>query len=387
MILGRYGVNSSQIGFIAFAWSKWHALGIEAFIHDLRAKGDVRPGVVFLMPHPTEGMLVSEEDLIVSRSDPRVSVIRSENAQEGLSFSIGHASRLSLLIQVIINGLKGRVWPASRIIYIVTANFIPWGQMNAIGLGSVMRGSSLRVIYLDEGVGSYMPRVMWSQVLAKERPSSRLRGMKAIVQRLGEGYYDLLYGAVNKLLGGERRFLFVSSGNVAGLAADSHVVDSYRAVLAAGQAPDNRHAGKRVALVLTQPWSEQGHIAESDEMELLRSVIIRLAEQGFFIALKPHPREAPGKYALLLRDLNGLFPQMVSQSTADIAAEMHMSGMGPEDMVVGYNSTALVTAATIYGIEARVISLDAVVGANGSKYFVDSMRLFLERFASLISPL
>jgi len=386
-MVDRCGVDPSQIGFIAFAWSKWHALGIEAFVHDLREKGDDRPGIVFLMPHPTEGMLVSEEDLILSRSDPFVRVMRSEEAPSRVSFTEGHISRLLLLIQSVFNRLKGMVYPSSRNLYLVTANFIPWGQLSAIGFGSVIRGYSLRVIYLDEGIGSYMPRVMWAQVLAKERLSSRLSGMKAIARRLGEGYYDLLYGAVNRLLGGEQRFLFIPSGDNSGLLPNGQMVDSYRAVLAAVQSPERQHDGVRVALVLTQPWSEQGHIASSDEIGLVRSIIVRLAEQGFSIILKPHPRETPGKYAHLLQELNNSIPQNLSVSSNALAAEMHMSGMGPDDVVVGYNSTALVTAATIYGIKAKAIDVESVVEAKGSKYFVDSMRLFLERFASLVSPL
>lgn len=385
MMLDRFGIDAGQIGFIAFAWTKWHALGAEAFIHDLRAKGDARPGVVFLMAHPTEGMLVSEEDLIVTRSDPLVRVMRSEDAGRDRSYSLSHASRQLLLIQSSLYGLKGRLWPFSRTVYLVTANVIPWGQLNAIGFGAVIKGASLKVIYLDEGIGSYMPQVLSAQAFARERTSSRLSGMKAIVQRLGERYYDLIYEMVNRLLGGEKRFLFVSSNSKPGLEPDSQVVESYRAVLARGHAPEQHRSGYPVALVLTQPWSELGDLSEISQFELIQKLTRKLVEKNYHVIIKSHPREAVGKYNnLTISNTNESCPGIVC-ATKNVAAEMYFSEMRSTDIVVGFNSTALVTAAVLYNIEARNIAYDDVRDAGASKYMLEHIRLFNEKFSYFVT--
>ena len=64
-----------EIGFIAIVVTKWHALGVEAWLESARSNGYEESGVILLRPHSRFGMSVSPDDLPGAVADERVEVI------------------------------------------------------------------------------------------------------------------------------------------------------------------------------------------------------------------------------------------------------------------------------------------------------------------------
>lgn len=381
--------ETGEIGFIAFAWTKWHALGVEAFVERLRKDGDYRAGLVMLMPHPTEGFLVKKSDVTTLSLDGGVEVLDFP-AQSGLTVGVSnHLSRHGIVFRSAMKVSRFSPVARSDVLYVVTANFIPWGALSWLDSRGLIKRFNFNIIYLDEGVGSYMPKAMFRQAFSKERTSSGMAGVRSLVQRAGEVYYDYLYAFADRLLNKSTRFLFRSLTDDAALHPNEEVVEDYRAVLSKGEKgalPGSMPDGC-MALILTGPWSELGHLPLSEELALVERVVIELSAEGYGVVIKPHPREVAGKYDRLLTGSRESGYGEIALADKNVAAEKYMSFMRSCDVVAGFSSTSLVTAAALYGIKAKAISVDKLSQMSASPYMINSSREFFHKFSMFVTPM
>lgn len=377
------------LGFVAFAWTKWHALGIEAFVERLRKNGDCRAGLVMLMPHPTEGYLVNRGDFISVDKDDRVEVMEFP-VQTGLTVGVfGHLLRHGIVLRSMFQASNLFHLRRPEAFYVLTANYIPWGALSWLAVRGFIKNHNFKIVYLDEGVGSYMPKAMFKQAFSKERSSSGMTGVRSVIQKLGETYYDYLYALADGVLKKTTRFLFQSVDDEAVLAKNEQVVDDYRSVLSVregGALPNGFHKG-RMALILTGPWSELGHLHLSDELVLVEKMVLDMVAEGFAVVIKPHPREAVGKYDRLLVRFDSGDSGQVTLAEKDVAAEKYMSFMKGCDVVAGFSSTSLVTASALYGIKAKAVSVQNLMDMAASPYMISSSKEFLKRFSAFVTEI
>lgn len=382
-------VDPSALAFIAFAWTKWHALGIEAYVERLRKNGDCRGGLVVLIPHPTEGYLVSKDDLITIVKGENVHVMMFPDKSDSTGGAGGHYVRHKMILLAALNSRKKIVPTRSDKLSVVTANYIPWGALSWLERNGLVKNFNIRVVYLDEGIGSYIPKAVFRVAFEKERASSKMTGFQWGVQKIGEKYYDYLYSYVDGVLEKEYRHLFLTSAMQNVLKINELVAEDYRLVLDKNEKNIDPICLRecRMALILSQPWSELGYIAEKSQLDLIRDLIAKLVDQGFGVIIKPHPRESCGKYSGLIEEQNNKPYSPVELAKEDVAAEKYFHIMRDGDIVVGFNSTALVTASVLYNIQARNVAYEDVREAGASSHMLENVRLFNEKFSSIVSKI
>ncbi|MFP4055221.1 MAG: polysialyltransferase family glycosyltransferase, partial [Phycisphaerae bacterium] len=165
------------------------------------------------------------------------------------------------------------------------------------------------------------------------------------------GTWHTLQRAVAARLPRQGRPVFLP-GDGGVLEPNGPVLEDYRESMKAAPQPPAVGSGERPrAVLLTQPWAADGQIDPDAEKQLLGKVLGRLRERGFEVLVKPHPREPAGKYETMFAEQQApgeLLPQAVT-------VERLFPALGEGDIVVGYNSTSLLTAALLYGLRVYTI--------------------------------
>jgi len=220
-----------------------------------------------------------------------------------------------------------------------------------MGRTGVLRRRDVRIAVLDEGLAAYLSHEFWEYTrkldTSEQGRFTRFRWLDDLLYGVWHG----LQRSVATRLPQERRPVFLS-GPDGVLQPNEPVLEDYRQSMAAGPEPPAVGSGQGPrAVLLTQPWAADGQIDPDAEKRLLGAVLKRLKERGFEVLIKPHPREPRGKYEAVLAEQDApgeLLPQAIT-------VERLFPALGEEDVVVGYNSTSLLTAALLYGLRVYTI--------------------------------
>jgi hypothetical protein len=212
--------------------------------------------------------------------------------------------------------------PGERRVYVgVGAPGIkPYLRLRAAGVGR-----PLRVVVVDEGIGSYGG---WRT----RRDSWRREG--------GRGPWPavraLAVTGARRLLTDERWALYRRDG--AGWRVDDRGAAEFRRRLE-DFAPGVMPGGGAAAVFLSQPWVELGVLGEQAYLGHLREIAAGCRAAGLAFLLRTHPAEDPDRYAgLAVSPRRG--PAELDPEVAGAAA------------VLGTSSTALLNVAALYGTPA-----------------------------------
>jgi hypothetical protein len=359
-------IAEGRLGFLAAAMTPWHAIGVDAWVRRLRAEGEHRPGAVVLLPSFRDGLYVAGSDFPLSLADGDVAF---HPVSASLAASGGGRAMQMLTTACRLAGLwLGRPGPAGRPgrepLRIGSPGYAAAGVflLTQLCKPRAVRRADVRFVLIDEGLGTYVSKAVADVAGKRDRPpEGRIVG--------GRWMDDLLYqtwrNAQARTAAGyprESRFLFAQDPETGLLAINDAVTEDYRqAIRAAGVDADVLgRAGRPVALILPQPWAE----AESDpaaakaEIDTLCRVSARLVERGYDVRLKPHPRERAGKYDEAIA--SGAAPLQLVE--AAIAAERVFDCMEGDDIVLGFNSSALITSKLLFGLRTWTLS-NLLIGA------------------------
>ncbi len=357
--LGK-AVAEGRLGFLAAAMTPWHAIGVDAWVRHLRDRGEDRPGAVVMLPHFRDGLGIDASKFPLSLADGGVgmhpvstSLATSRTARVGQILTT--AGRLAGL-WASRPGPAGR--PGAPSLAIGSPGYAAAGVFLLTQLCNLRtaRGADVRFVLLDEGIGTYVSRTVGDIARKGDRPKQgRIVG--------GAVTDDLLYriwkrgqDAVARGYPRESRFAFAMGEATGRLVANEPVAEEYRRVIHAvgdGIYAMDRTA-KPVALILPQPWAEAptSQAEGGREMNLLIRVAARLDERGYDVRLKPHPRERAGKYDQAIASGGAKFQLM----PAGQAAEFVFERLRPGDVVIGYNTSALMTARLLFGLGTYTLS-------------------------------
>jgi len=343
------------IGFVATAMSHWHAVGVDAWLHHLRSSGEERPGVALLMPHARDGLLIGPDDLPLCQTDPGVTIIPVGAVFDGR----GLRKWLDMLASVF--GLL-RLWmmrpgreargsgPTLLLGSARNAGAAIFALARA-GTRRVLRQRAIRLVAFDEGLGTYLEESIWEYPRRLERPRQGSGSDR------GASLLRLLWGRARTAVAAgyplEERFIFRRDATTGALAPNEAVVADYQVAMGAAHAgaPGLARGRRPIALVVPQPWSETQQVSREDELDLMRLMATRLVTAGFDVRIKPHPREAPGKYGVAAT-WSG---DGCRAEDAAVAVERLFAGLRPGDVVVGFNSTCLLTASLLFGLPAYTV--------------------------------
>ena len=345
----RKHAAQGELSFIATAATHWHALGVDAFVAARRERGDSGGGVVLLMSHPANGMLLSEKDFPLCAAEANVlllpvhSRLPSRFAPTVWQCAKLAARALALLLSEDRSGVSAehtlRI-ASPRLPDIFTLLHLP---------RRLLQERSVDLVVLDEGLSSYLPAAVAGQVRRGDRVVSRtgtvIREFELMLRRL----YDRAHGLISSRYPHSHRLLF--HPNDAGqLVVDAKIATAYRAAAASHPLSCKLHqpGDEPLAVILPQPWSEIGETNAQAEVALFGEVARDLAAQGFRVAIKPHPREAAGKYSALAA-------QQVELLTQAVPVETLFSQLSSRDLVLGHNTTSLLTAAALSPARAATL--------------------------------
>lgn len=169
---------TGEVGFIACAMSHWHAMGVDAWVHSLRASGEPRRGVVVLLPHVKDGLVIGEESFPLCQADGAVDFLSLDTlfvrgaARKWMEVA-GAAMRLMRLwLDRPGSGAAGTA--GAPILSVGTPRDTASGvfMLAQIGCSSLLNKHRIRFVVLDEGLASYRPHASRSAEARLERTSS-----------------------------------------------------------------------------------------------------------------------------------------------------------------------------------------------------------------------
>ncbi|WP_156972078.1 alpha-2,8-polysialyltransferase family protein [Syntrophaceticus schinkii] len=321
-----------EIKFIASSTSHWHALGIDAEINsneELKQSG----GIIFISPHPKDGFLIDSNDFICSRS-PKIKIAMVNPIQ-----TRPH-ELIRLTIKLIINKIKNK----TNTFYLLSPMTPKLLSLRLFTETFLVNSCQLNYILIDEGIGTYLSSSIWKRVQKDDKSNYDIFGN--IIIQLKNGIFRVFNSfIIYKCISVENRFLFNNVKN--NLRVNATVRDNYNKLLLANA---NQYPLQGpVALFVTNPYSEYNYVDVIDEYNnIVKKIVQLLIKNGFKVIIKPHPREDPNKYQKLINKNNNGNIKILNKNKP---IEKEIVLIKPS-VIVGFMSTALLTAKVIFNIPA-----------------------------------
>lgn len=326
--------------FLAIGISHWHALGISAALFEIKKREKECKGAIILAPHPKDGLLLKTEDFYLNGSDVTF-------------YFLSNGRSLWQIIRAFVELIKGwinlvlyscsRRKQDRRSFYIISPLSIEIEAIRLFENRCFAKKFYPQFIVIDEGVGSYFSKSVWDQVHSLDEST------KSIVKKELLRLKEVVQSLTKFLFRAEERFLFkVKEGE---LVPNPEVVNNYLHVLSSEFGENQENDSIATALLITQPFSEYRQLSIDREKELIGRMVAYLIRKGFRVCIKPHPRERSEKYNEILTELGLKSAIQVLPQNYPIERD-YAAFKSKKTIVVGYTSTALLTAAVLYGLPA-----------------------------------
>jgi hypothetical protein len=358
--LAHNWMRSNNFGFIAVAISPWHALGVDAWLRTLRDGGEKRKGLILILPHAKDGLLLQPEHFQYSSLDEETTIY---SVPEGLKLHENPIRNAFIKLRQFIGLCIGtclpqrEISPTKRIA--VCSPYEPNLSILAAICSNPIAYHQPHLVIVDEGIGTYMPSNQLAQVRKLDTAAAFKQGgangiirlARYIKSRAKSRIVSVISSFVIRKASVEERFVFNkdASGH---LARNRAVINSYKHIL---ELPSGLLGGlersdcKPLAILVTQPLSEYNDVRECDEMRTTSEALAFLLSKDFNVLLKPHPREPSTKYDSLISNFDISRVKLIGKTRT---IEALYPRLQRDDIVVGQCSTALITAAAFYDLRA-----------------------------------
>jgi hypothetical protein len=316
-------MEQNKLDFVAIAITHWHAIGVDI---EILANSQKR-GIVIIAPHPKNGVLITPNDFVCSHLKNIDFYIQDSSSTFKWDKLVRIGRQYRSILLTPFNKGKNRI----RFI----SPMIPYHPFISIfSSRKIAARHSPEFVLVDEGIGTYVSDLVWKKV-------NKMEGQIGFSRKVKDSLNRKLQGLIEKKTSISKKFLFTYKNDR--LHLNESIAKEYRAFFKNEFIPD-----KKVALIVTQPFSEINLVSLNDEINLLKRAIKRLISNGYHVYLKPHPREENGKYTIFesLFSINNF--SIIHQ---DKSVEKDFGRIKPK-VIIGYNSTALITANALYNIRA-----------------------------------
>lgn len=332
---------------VCFPVTKWHLYGMLSYLVEIYGENQVKRFDidVYAVKHSENGYLLSDGDMPYHN----ISFYHEDDLIIG--------NRNLLIIPCILAEKKTK--PLQVII--MFAKSILVRKMLAYLDNFKLKKDKVQVVLVDDGIGSYLSNKVWERCSEAEGGLSVKSKLKSDIASFIQKRTDAM----------EWHMLSLENGHLKQLHTDGYLTvirnDVKRIFERQLQDFQENYRKKPVAFFVTQPWSETEQLSPTEEKQIIGSVIEYLLKQ-YYVIVKLHPREDRQKYKF--KDIIVL--------GKEYPAEFYLCALEKKDIVVGFNSTALVSAAFIFGLRTYTIS-DRVAFSN-----VDNMmKVACKEFLSL----
>ncbi len=336
----------SNGNFFALVYTKFHLIGVLSYAESLLEQQVKLSGYICILPHAETGYAIDSQYL----ERYNISLVRATT-----SFN-----KIPTIGKFIINCYK---FIANKFIenkfYLVKAMSIDYDNIK-IYLDNSKNNKKLKLVSIDEGIGTYMPASYWKRINDLSRGKNNKRKyaqIKVLLQKIMEFPFRPV----------EKRYIF-KTNFAGGIIKNDNVIKSYSDFYTNQYMKifynENIENLKRfidnnlsIALYFSQPLGGSKLYTIEDETTVLRTLQQELLGKGIKLYIKLHPRDEKNKYA----DCD------IPLFEYNLPAELLIVLLKPR-CVFGFTSTALATTSVFFNVNAF-----SIVELLGSKLNTSSL--------------
>lgn len=357
----------SDISFIAYAKTPWHAISIDASIKFLRSKGLVNKGMIMVQPHPITGINLTNKNFLNNGYDVYFPPLEKNIGK----IEISKLKRIKLIcinrfrhikhLMFILSGNKNK--NCNKPIYVISPVF----PNISVGAQITKMGRFVKFVVCDEGAGSYMSyetvkKPDWKQLFVGE--SGILKYYRTVFN------HKIIFKFHNVI----STMTFFKDNEQ--LIMNSPVLPFYKDVLLQ-HVDENENLKNKFdnAIIVCSSINENNAIQNDEEIKVWNDICECLHKHGYKLFLKPHPRDS--YYSQFSKQWHC---ELIDDKS--IAIEQICATSFPK-IIIGHCSTALVNANLFYGIKSICV-VNMLNNSNLSNDFVKSAKQFQYLFSNFI---
>lgn len=332
--------SDTNVNFVAFVRTPWHALGCNASLLKLKEQGKTLNGLVVLSKdsYDCENPLLSADNFKVLADNEIGFELLYFN---GNAFSSSVADNIKIKLQSVFylaNHKKG-----TRKIYVLNPM-----QINDIFITRFKQAvpdSDIVNIVIDEGLGVYMRSGFNWAVEQYHNTNS----MKEFIRFIFDLQKKKLY--VNKSI---KRREYINNdiliNNNGKFEENKGIISYYRRVIDCDKVSNEKYSRYSNSVIISaQLYFEDNQIKNNADLELYKKIISALSERNIGVVFKPHPRDKNlSRYDCLdcFVDTDNTVSQEAILASLDVKPRA----------VLSFTSTSLVTSSLFYGIKTASLN-------------------------------
>ena len=349
--------NANNIDFVAKCITPWHLIGIKAFIAKLLEENKRAKGYIYIKYHGVSGYVIKEDDLNFPE-DSDITVIWGKKSEKKTSKQKREVITQSINFKHYSPSNQKKVFILNAFYpdYPFCARFIEHTGINCVP------------VCIDEGVGTYKTR---RDLFGERWRRNKKRAIISEIQKLLETH-------IGKRIPEKTVYFTIFNVNKSGMLNENTDVTRYYRKVLSDSVSTITISDKPYILLLTQPFELKEEIAAQNEVNAAFNLVAkRYREAGFYIFVKPHPRE---KKEMLDEYKNSGYT-LIDQSMP-IERMLNCLTTKP-NCVIGALSTALVTSSVLCNIPA--ISIARIVASKASPAYRKQVKTFEKRYGNVVS--
>ena len=324
-------VHDDNINYIAFAITKFHAIGVMSSILYLKSEGIHLNGTIYIGEHAITGCHLQKEDFLIDDSISNISVCFGEST-----------FRLRRGLMTKYNSYFSRIKKSNRRIYIVCVNPL-------FGLVEELKkhGIECVLICIDDGTATYLnPYVTSLQYCETQRKNNELYQMIYKGGSLLKTY--LITRRKKQFINNNRLiefYLFHESDGM--LKRNDKYAKFYLEALKIHNKVEDIEQLHSCILINTQCFKECNMTDGIVDFILYKKAINIIKKFNSNVVIKPHPRELGyDKYS----EMNCVVLKKVNYTQEEMLASLDVNDL--PKCIISVSSSTLLNASGIFGIPA-----------------------------------
>lgn len=342
---------NSLFRIILFPMTKWHLYGMLAYL--LETYDDQifnRELEVYVTSRGDQGYALEKTDMpynnLIYKRDSDIAVTNA-----------------SLFKIALLNKKRSK----KEILILCANSLVPRKILSCVSASELIE-NKLKVIAVDDGVGSYLSSKVWKKMSEGESKTAFRDSIKFRIAHSMNKDFNL--SQWHMLTKSDEGSLIPVHTEGYSRVLHHDIERSFKKQIGLFQ---NKYKGIRKAIIITQPWSETNQISKKEEANIVREIINKIKSR-YQIFVKPHPRERQDKYN---------YPEVITLGR-EFPAEFYFYAFSSEDIVIGFDSTALVNAALLFNL--NTFSLAAQIAQRQEENMMTvACREFCELTSNIIN--
>lgn len=386
-------LESNKLDFLCFAITPWHALGIDAFLLDLKNKTGKNPsGIIVINSHRQHGYLISE-NVFVSPQFAKVSFYKIEDENlDALRIVQGKFAFVNVLLRLLLVYLFKILFPLptkKRKTLFIASPLHP-NIFSIMIFSSVKTSCKFKPVYVavDEGSGSYpvnkLKRILTyirGRIFEFQPSGGFVRQKVSLAIHVANSiFFFLVLSSFSKT----KYFLFKNAKMVSLGKPNQNIRKLLLNVLSLKfgndklQEQPSYRPKQNSVVIATQPFSEIDPQYAKIETEMVDRLLHICTKSKLNVIIKPHPREQNEKYIQYIQ--LSKYKDFVTIHDKNVPLEEYFMKEDKDKKIlamVGLITTALITARVLYEID--VISICKLLpNYSGNDYLAKASRDFFQ---------